>query len=71
MTITRLAVISITDVKVRKKLNSQKIVGVEYAEGTPVPIPNTEVKLGGAKNTWVATPRENREMPILFKVVVQ
>ena len=63
MTITRLAVISITDVKVRKKLNSQKIVGVEYAEGTPVPIPNTEVKLGGAENTWVATPREDREMP--------
>ena len=38
-------------------------VGVEYAEGTPVPIPNTEVKLGGAENTWVVTPREDREMP--------
>ena len=51
MTITRLAVISITEVKNSKKLNSQKIVGVEYAEGTPVPIPNTEVKLNGAEDT--------------------
>ena len=47
----------------KEKLNKQKIVGVEYAEGTPVPIPNTEVKLGGAENTWVVTPREDREMP--------
>ena len=40
-----------------------KIVGVDYVEGTPVPIPNTEVKLNGAEDTWVVTPRENREMP--------
>ena len=36
------------------------IVGIDYDEGTPVPIPNTEVKLISANNTWVATPREDR-----------
>ena len=50
----------------KEKLNKLKIVGVEYAEGTPVPIPNTEVKLGGAENTWVATPWEDREMPTFW-----
>ena len=39
------------------------IVGVDDAEGPPVPIPNTEVKLSGAENTWLVTARENREMP--------
>ena len=38
-------------------------VGVDDAEGPPVPIPNTEVKLSGAENTWLVTARENREMP--------
>ena len=42
---------------------SNLIVGVDDAEGPPVPIPNTEVKLSGAENTWLATARENREMP--------
>ena len=41
-------------------------VGVDDAEGPPVPIPNTEVKLSGAENTWLATARENREMPTLI-----
>ena len=40
-----------------------EIVGVDDAEGPPVPIPNTEVKLSGAENTWLVTARENREMP--------
>ena len=40
-----------------------RIVGVDDAEGPPVPIPNTEVKLSGAENTWLATAREDREMP--------
>ena len=38
-------------------------VGVDDAEGPPVPIPNTEVKLSGAENTWLVTARKNREMP--------
>ena len=40
-----------------------KTVGVDDAEGPPVPIPNTEVKLSGAENTWLVTAREDREMP--------
>ena len=38
-------------------------VGVEDAGGPPVTIPNTEVKPRGAEDTWLATARENREMP--------
>ncbi len=41
-------------------------VGVDDAEGTPVPISNTVVKLGGAENTWLATARENKETPTFF-----
>ena len=32
-------------------------VGVYYAEGPPVPIPNTVVKLMRAENTWRAASR--------------
>ena len=38
-------------------------VGVDDAEGPPVPIPNTEVKLSGAENTWLVTARKDMEMP--------
>ena len=38
-------------------------VGVINAQGPPVPIPNTEVKLCSAENTLLATARENRSMP--------
>ena len=41
------------------------LIGVDDAEGPPVPIPNTEVKLNGAENSALATGCENREMPIL------
>ena len=37
-------------------------VGVTNAEGPPVPIPNTEVKLCSAENTQLATARENRSV---------
>ena len=39
------------------------IVGVDCDEVPPVPIPNTEVKLIGAENTWLEAARENRLMP--------
>ena len=42
-----------------------KLIGVDDAEGPPVPIPNTEVKLSGAEDSALATRCENREMPIL------
>ena len=38
-------------------------VGVNYDEVPPVPIPNTEVKLICADDTWTATSRENRSSP--------
>ena len=40
------------------------IVGVDCDEVPPVPIPNTEVKLIGAENTWLEAARENRSVPI-------
>ena len=42
-------------------------VGVSIAQGPPVPIPNTEVKLCGAENTCLATSRENKSVPTFFK----
>ena len=38
------------------------IVGVDYGEGPPVPVSNTEVKLAGAENTCLATDWEDRLM---------
>ena len=35
-------------------------VGIDCCEGPPVPIPNTEVKLTSADNTWRVTAREDR-----------
>ena len=43
--------------------SSLLLVGVDDAEGPPVPIPNTEVKLCGAEDSALATGCENREMP--------
>ena len=36
------------------------IVGVDCGEGPPVPIPNTEVKLVCAEDTWREAARENK-----------
>ena len=44
------------------RVHSQ-IVGIDGGEGTPVPIPNTEVKLTCAENTWLATARKDKKMP--------
>ena len=43
-------------------------VGVFNAEGPPVPIPNTEVKLSSAENTCLATDWEDRSMPTHDKI---
>ena len=37
--------------------------GGYYGEATPVPIPNTEVKLTSVNNTRLATAREDRSLP--------
>ena len=39
------------------------LVGINDVEGTPVPIPNTEVKLDNAEDTWLVTAWKNKEMP--------
>ena len=44
-------------------LVTQPIVGLSNAEGPPVPIPNTEVKLCSADNTLRETAREDRSRP--------
>ena len=43
-------------------LNGVDLVSVINAEGPPVPIPNTEVKLCSAENTCLETSREDRSM---------
>ena len=40
-----------------------RIVGVDNAEGPPVPISNTEVKLSSAEDTCLETDWENRKTP--------
>ena len=44
-----------------------RIVGVNDAEGPPVPISNTEVKLSRAEDTCLETDRENRSTPTQTK----
>ena len=39
------------------------VVGAVNAQGPPVPIPNTEVKLCSAEDTSLETARENRSAP--------
>ena len=41
--------------------------GDDSEEEPPVPIPNTEVKLLSAEDTWRETARENRALPVLRK----
>ena len=48
----------------RKKENTRKVfsykAGVNDGEDPPVPIPNTEVKLTCAEDSWLETTCENR-----------
>jgi hypothetical protein len=58
---------------VRRKFRSESytksyIVSSHNAQGTPVPIPNTEVKLRSADDTWPATARDNRSELTLDKI---
>ena len=50
---------SLSKQKITLKRN---LVSVSNAEGPPVPIPNTEVKLCSAENTCLATGRKDRSM---------
>ncbi len=46
----------------------KKEASADSAQDPPVPMPNTEVKLSSAENTWVATPREDREVLAFFYI---
>ena len=48
-----------------------QIVGLHNAQGPPVPIPNTEVKLCGAENTRLEAVREDRARPTQYSSVAQ
>ena len=48
-------------------MKSREKVGVDDVEGPPVPMPNTEVKLDSAEDTWMVTSWENRKMPTFKK----
>ena len=48
------------------KTPEKNISGDHNGEATPVPIPNTEVKLSGAEDTWLETARENMSLPDLY-----
>ena len=45
------------------KRRRRRRFGGDSEKDTPVPIPNTEVKLLSAENTWRATAREHRTLP--------
>ena len=53
---------------IRKGVSS---VGLHNAQGPPVPIPNTEVKLCGAENTRLEAVREDRARPTQYSSVAQ
>ena len=50
-----------------KSSPAPKFSGGYYEKVTPVPIPNTEVKLLSADDTWLATTRESRSPPDLYE----
>ena len=53
----------ICSIIIKHSARADRQVGVIDAEGPPVPIPNTEVKLCRAENTWLEAAREDRYSP--------
>ena len=53
------------------RVQTRKTSGGYYEKATPVPIPNTAVKLLSAEDTWLATARENRSPPDLYSSIAQ
>ena len=45
-------------------ISSFKIIGAYGSEVTPVPIPNTEVKLTHVDDTWLVTAWKSRSAPV-------
>ena len=55
----------------RNHLKSLQFSGGYYEKVTPVPIPNTVVKLPSADDTWMVTSRESRSLPDLYSSIAQ
>ena len=55
---------------VRFWYGSLNIVGAYGNEVTPVPIPNTEVKLIHVDDTWLVTARETKSVPTLKRTAI-
>ena len=52
------------------RVHCSLILSGEYdREVTPVPFPNTAVKLSGAHDTWLVTARENRSSPDYIRII--
>ena len=49
--------------EVMRRLSQSEKSGGNDGEATPVPIPNTEVKLSGVDGTWTARSWESRTLP--------
>jgi hypothetical protein len=54
-----------------RKENRGKFSGGYYEKVTPVPIPNTVVKLLSADDTWLETTWESKSLPDLYQSLVQ
>ena len=50
----------------RKEKYTETICGDNSEEETPVPIPNTEVKLLSADDTWWETAWESKTLPLIY-----
>ena len=48
--------------------SSSKEYGSESKKDTPVPMPNTEVKLLNAESSWWATACEERKLPCSWRI---
>ena len=59
----------ITGPPITSSLHTHEDPGDSSGEATPVPIPNTEVKLSSAEDTQGAAPRENRSLPGSFALL--
>src|SRR6476620_274173 len=55
------------DVPANRSRSQRQDPGDSSGEATPVPIPNTVVKLSSAEDTEVAAPREHRPSPGSFR----
>ena len=53
------------------RVQAQKVSGGNDEKDTPVPIPNTAVKLLSVDDTWLVTARESRSLPDLYSSIAQ